>query len=109
MIVGGEEAAGIALAAGGGVLGMVAEIEGGEGAGGGGFADAGRAGEDQAVREAVGLIGAGETCDGGVVGFDVVGEGEPWGPGSGVRREEKADQMSSLTSSPRRAASVTLC
>ncbi len=56
--VGDEGGTAGALAAGGGFLGVFAEEESAQGAGGGGFADANRAGEDEAVREAVGRIGA---------------------------------------------------
>jgi hypothetical protein len=42
----------------------VAEVEGGERAGGGAFADAGGAGEDQAVGQAVGGEGAADPGEG---------------------------------------------
>jgi len=90
--VGVECGAAVAGAARGGLIWVFAEEQSGEGTGGGGFADAGEAGEDQAVGEAVGGVGLLEPGDGGLLGEDL-GEGEHGLAGRGefttkVRRHE---------------------
>src|SRR5438105_2466070 len=108
MGVGLHEATGLALAAGRLAAGLMAEEKGCEGAGGGPFTDAGRAGEDQTVGQAVGLVGAGEPGDGvGLAEDGLEGEQERV-QGLGFRRGATADQMSLWTSLTGRSALMIL-
>src|SRR3954469_9767932 len=78
VVVAGHKRAGRTLAArkrGIAGLWLFAKEDGGEGTGGGGFADTSGAGKDQAMGETIFGIGLTEPVDGGVLGEDV-GEGE---------------------------------